>query len=84
MATVDVVHHVAGGAGEAGQADQGVGEREAGAGVAAAGERRSDQGDQELFILSQKKVSSAIKVLENENLALAALLGNLKEQLSQV
>ena len=55
MATVDVVHHVAGGAGEAGQADQGVGEREAGAGVAAAGERRSDQGDQELFILSQKK-----------------------------
>ena len=65
-------HTVAGGAGEAGQADPGAGEREAGAGVAPAGERRSDQGDQnflsglrksqqcnqgdvELFIVSQKK-----------------------------
>ena len=52
-------HIVAGGAGEAGQADPGAGEREGGAGVAPAGERRSDQGDQKLSIMSEKKVSSA-------------------------
>ncbi len=49
------VHNVAGGAGSAGQADPGVGEREGGAGVAAAGERRPDQGDQELMIVSERK-----------------------------
>ena len=91
-------HIVAGGAGEAGQADPGAGEREGDARVAPAGERRSNQGDQKLSIILQKKKAVQIKViwnfllclrkkpkvLENENLALAALLGNLKEQLSQV
>ena len=35
-------------------------------------------------ISSDLIITSAIKVLEGENLALAALLGNLKDQLSQV
>ena len=45
-------HNIAGGAGQAGETDRGVGEREGGAGVAPAGERRSDQGDH--FIMSQQ------------------------------
>ena len=52
---------VAGGAGSASQADPGAGEREAGAGVAPAGERRSDQGGQELllfFLISEKNMQN--------------------------
>jgi len=41
----------------------------------------SERVAQELLLLEK---GAQIKVLENENLALAALLGNLKEQLSQV
>ena len=48
MAIAHIVDTVAGGAGQAGEADPGVGEREAGAGAAPAGERRSDQGGQQL------------------------------------
>ena len=58
-------HTVAGGAGEAGQADPGAGEREGGAGVAPAGERRSNQGDQKLSIILQKKKAVQIKVIWN-------------------
>ena len=58
-------HTVAGGAGEAGQADPGAGEREGDAGVAPAGERRSNQGDQKLSIILQKKKAVQIKVIWN-------------------
>ena len=36
------------------------------------------------YLLRKEKTRFVIKVLENENLALVAVLGNLKEQLSQV
>ena len=75
--------HFAGRAGATSKTDQGVGDRETETRVSAARERRANQGRSTLFLFCEI-FSLVQKVLEDENVALVALLGNLKTQLSQV